>query len=522
MTRDLFVALVLQSSLLFLMVWAIFQLAPAIPANAKAWIWRLAFLKPIVSLLPFAAITLHLLPAGIPEVILAKAPVVESMPLISGPPIPITQKAENLTFDPLSLLWLLGAAGMLGAGIVGRLRAGHIVLHARPVTDAYLLDLLQEFGGASGTADQLALVCSRSIQSPMVVGGRKATIVLPASTLESGSPSDAKLMLLHELAHVRRRDLSWLGLIWLVQSLFFFNPIVWLAARCARQDHESATDRHTAQWSGVPIQTYADMLLRASVVARPSLVPGALPMSESYRTIRRRLNAMKHFDSKPSLARKSAIGALALVTLCALPMYNLAEASSPQQGPPLEVRGRVEAGDAGRPDVISAEFQSYDARTALQMLCEYSHKSYSIDPVLKGTVTVDLRNVTFETALQMLLRQIDGTFRNKKGVYVMTYQGPSVTAPPFSGPTFSGHVAPSKPVTFKCDRMDLRAALRMLFQLRPTNYTIDPAVQGVVTVSVREVTLDVALTTLLKNSNATYRLDKGVYLVVPRSTPKKK
>lgn len=331
MTRETLLLATVQSGALFLAIWLIFRLVPSIPANAKAWIWRIAFLKPLASLLPFAIVTLHVLPAAPSAVVIMEgtgpARVADVAPAVAAP-----------SYDPILVLWLLGVAGVALYGLASWMRVVRIVRHAQPVMDGSIQEALHELTVRAGVGTSVELLCSPKVPSAMLVGGFRPTIVLPTAAVASGAHQDIRLMLAHEVAHLARRDLPWFGVIWAVQSLFFFNPLAWVAARCARLDHESATDRHASHLADVPIQTYAEMLLRATVVARTPLVPGTVPMAESYRTIHRRLEAMKHFNARPTIWRKSAVAALALGTVGLLPVYQFAEAApTPQKPQPPKV-----------------------------------------------------------------------------------------------------------------------------------------------------------------------------------------
>ena len=78
----------------------------------------------------------------------------------------------------------------------------------------------------------------------------------------------------------------------------------------------------------------------------------------------------------------------------------------------------------------------------------------------------------------------------------------------------------NKTVTLRLDRAPIRAALEALFQGRGVNYTISPAVHGVVTATLQDVPFDVALRTLLRADNPplTYSILDGIYQIKPRNT----
>ena len=68
-------------------------------------------------------------------------------------------------------------------------------------------------------------------------------------------------------------------------------------------------------------------------------------------------------------------------------------------------------------------FENADVRQALRELFKSVNVSYSISPDVQGTVTIDIQNVTLETALQNILRQVDATYRIEGGVYEIIRHG---------------------------------------------------------------------------------------------------
>ena len=95
----------------------------------------------------------------------------------------------------------------------------------------------------------------------------------------------------------------------------------------------------------------------------------------------------------------------------------------------------------------------------------------------------------------------------------------------------TAHVAPlfaqqgdptQRRVTVKYDQADVRFVLKQLFDSVGVSYTLDPNVQGTVTVSLTDVPFTVALDNILRPLNLTYRVENGVYFVTvrqPEETP---
>jgi hypothetical protein len=67
--------------------------------------------------------------------------------------------------------------------------------------------------------------------------------------------------------------------------------------------------------------------------------------------------------------------------------------------------------------IPSLEYEQADVREALRALFKTVNVSYSIAPDVQGSITVSLKNVKFDLALQNILRQVNATYRVEAGVY---------------------------------------------------------------------------------------------------------
>ncbi len=83
---------------------------------------------------------------------------------------------------------------------------------------------------------------SKKVDVPCITGYFKPLILLPFTTLNNISTSQAEAILLHELAHIKRNDY----LVNLVQSfmelILFFNPFAMLLGKAARKERENCCD----------------------------------------------------------------------------------------------------------------------------------------------------------------------------------------------------------------------------------------------------------------------------------------
>jgi hypothetical protein len=89
----------------------------------------------------------------------------------------------------------------------------------------------------------------------------------------------------------------------------------------------------------------------------------------------------------------------------------------------------------------------------------------------------------------------------------------SLAVPAFAQDDLSTKIVPR----LEYEQADVREALKALFKaVGVPGYTIDPAVQGSVTVNLTNVTFDVALQSVLRQVDATYRVEGGVYQIIRR------
>lgn len=157
------------------------------------------------------------------------------------------------------LIWA-GAAlvGLLRVALalvqVRRLRSKSVALDEERL-NAEAMELVGEFRRTR----PVELLVSRELEVPTAIGFFKPAIVLPAWLLEGTPAEELKFILLHELAHLRRRD-DWTNLAQqIVKAFFFFLPSVWWIERKLALDREMACDDAVLAHSGTP-HAYAECL----------------------------------------------------------------------------------------------------------------------------------------------------------------------------------------------------------------------------------------------------------------------
>ena len=221
------------------------RLLPIKSPALRHLLWAVVLLKPLVSIAISSPYTLFTPLVSLVESsrdAFASLPVEHSTMQVVAPPTIATSSVQLTTAGWGAILWLVGAALLIGRiligyGIVWRLRSQTQAQHDGPLCDA-----LRQARRTLDCYPKVEVATSPSVGSPMALGILRPIIVFPADLVEKLRVDELALVIMHELAHVRRYDNLTLLLQRLVSAVLFFHPAVWLCGRMLRREAEQACD----------------------------------------------------------------------------------------------------------------------------------------------------------------------------------------------------------------------------------------------------------------------------------------
>jgi len=151
--------------------------------------------------------------------------------------------AGNLRGNWLLVLYAVPGVFLLVRMIAATLRLRAITRQSLPVTEPETQILLKTLKQKSGISRQVTLRVSQQIDSPLSFGLVRPHIILPVASAHWARPvtTDA---LLHELSHIRRLDWFTMLSAWVIASVYWINPLVWIALK--RLDNEAENSCDTA------------------------------------------------------------------------------------------------------------------------------------------------------------------------------------------------------------------------------------------------------------------------------------
>jgi beta-lactamase regulating signal transducer with metallopeptidase domain len=219
----------------------------------------------------------------------------------------------------LAVGWAAGAFALALYLMSTHYRLSRRVTQCRPLIDSRVMNLLEDCKQVMGVRVPVALVETAAVDGPCLFGFLRPRLLLPPGFTRGFSLDELRYVFLHELGHVKRRDipLGWL-MAWL-QILHWFNPLVWLAFSRMRVDRELACDAlalsHVADKENKP---YGRTMVKLLESFGDSLrVPSLAGIVEDKQQMKERINMIAKYQKTnrgPALAGLLLIG-LGLLTL---------------------------------------------------------------------------------------------------------------------------------------------------------------------------------------------------------------
>lgn len=279
------------------------------------WAWALAavLIAPALSLLIRWEI-----PLSGPAVAASAAP-------HGSAPQTITQSLEPATGErhrPASWilpLWLCGVGLAMMRLAVGHVRAFMSLRRAARVWNAEWQATLVEVESRTRWGKRPDLRQSRETDVPFSYGWMRPVILLPADSADWSSER-RRVVLMHELVHLRRQDWLLFTLAQLACIVYWFHPLAWMALSRFRQEQERSCDDAVIR-TGTAQSAYAEHLVS---IARSVTEPRAAVFMASTHDLERRVEALLDpVRNRRGLTRGACAAAFAVAIACVAPLAAL-------------------------------------------------------------------------------------------------------------------------------------------------------------------------------------------------------
>jgi beta-lactamase regulating signal transducer with metallopeptidase domain len=271
--------LALRSTAILAAAWALARVLPRATAATRHLIWHGALVASLLA--PFAMLAPVPRVPVVPQMLAAEVPHLPQVPRLSEAldtrtanrsRTPGTSLTAATTSDALRTLITLGAAASSLWFALGWLSAARLVRRARPGPLDWQLELHALCERLRiGREVRLGIINDQG--SPLATGLFRPAILLPQTAMLWTSDR-RRAVLIHELAHIKRRDCRVQLVAQAACALYWFNPLVWMAVAQLRRERERACDDEVLRL-GAQASGYATHLLDIARNLRPALCPSA-------------------------------------------------------------------------------------------------------------------------------------------------------------------------------------------------------------------------------------------------------
>jgi len=222
-----------------------------------------------------------------------------------------------------TMIWLTGVLVFAGRIFWASVRLGRATSRLRPVADPAVRELLDDCCRLLRVRRAPLLLEAPAFAGPALIGALHPRLLLPPCVLSGFAWRELRLIVLHELSHLKRRDVPLNYLLSVLQAAHWFNPLVWLAFARLRAERELACDEavlRATPWR--ESRAYGSTILKLlDVLCRGLTVPaGAIGVIQHRALMHRRIAMIAHFDrTRPHWTASGvllslAVGGAALAT----------------------------------------------------------------------------------------------------------------------------------------------------------------------------------------------------------------
>ena len=262
-------------------------------------------------------------------------------------------------YGMLAVPWLLGVLSLSAAAVAQALLLSFRISREPRVADKSAASILDDCRRRMGVRARILLVETRFVKSPALFGLLRPKLLLPAGTVGRLTADQLRFVFLHELAHLKRRDIAVNLLMSALQFVHWFNPLVWYAFYRMRADRELACDALALSHAqpgeeggyGKTLITLVEGLNRAPGLAM------TVGIVESGSQLKRRIAMIAKF--KPGSYRWTVPALVVFLALVAVALTN-AQTPAPAKPQPAAKPAEPAVAPSGAyvPEAVAAEWSN--------------------------------------------------------------------------------------------------------------------------------------------------------------------
>ncbi|WDL93287.1 M48 family metalloprotease [Bacillus sp. HNR-4] len=235
-----------------------------------------------------------------------------------------TEQQTTLSLYKIALyVWLAGLIVLAVITFITNRRLYFYIKKQPDITDEQVVTVFNRCKQSMKMKKAVSLRLAGKIASPTVFSFFRPKVLLSKKHMKVLNEQQLQYVFYHELAHIKRNDVA---VNWIMYSLIllnWFNPILWYAYFCMREDQELACDAYALTFIDKEEQIAYGHTIITLLEHYSFQVPSLANLSRNKRTLKRRIVMIKKFQKKSY--RLSLLGIIVIVAIASLSLFNARE-----------------------------------------------------------------------------------------------------------------------------------------------------------------------------------------------------
>lgn len=232
-----------------------------------------------------------------------------------------SEKQTTFSLYKLALyVWLAGVIILAAITFLTNRRLYSYIKKQPDITDEQVTTVFNRCKQSMKMKKAVSLRLAGKIASPTVFSFFRPKVLLSKKHMKVLNEQQLQYVFYHELAHIKRNDVA---VNWIMYSLIilnWFNPILWYAYFCMREDQELACDAYALTFIDKEEQIAYGHTIITLLEHYSYQVPSLANLSRNKQTLKRRIIMIKKFQKKSY--RLSLLGVIVIVAIASLSLFN--------------------------------------------------------------------------------------------------------------------------------------------------------------------------------------------------------
>ncbi|PFR44171.1 M56 family metallopeptidase [Bacillus thuringiensis] len=225
-----------------------------------------------------------------------------------------SEKQTTFSLYKIALyVWLAGVIVLAVITFLTNRRLYSYIKKQPDITDEQVATVFNRCKQSMKVKKAVSLRLAGKIASPTVFSFFRPKVLLSKKHMKVLNEQQLQYVFYHELAHIKRKDVA---VNWIMYSLIllnWFNPILWYAYFCMREDQELACDAYALTFIDKEEQIAYGHTIITLLEHYSYQVPSLANLSRNKRTLKRRIVMIKKFQKKSY--RLSLLGIIAIAAI---------------------------------------------------------------------------------------------------------------------------------------------------------------------------------------------------------------